>query len=55
MKLHGLARKICNVSVYIVVEDVLGSMLELIFSMIMIRGDACKSLAKYLEAIEHCY
>ena len=53
MKLCSLARKIYNGLAYIVVEDVLSSMLELIYSVMMIQEDEYKSLSKYLEAIEH--
>jgi len=53
MKLYSLARKISNGSANVVVEDMLGSMLESMYSMMMIRGDEYETLPKYLEATEH--
>ena len=53
MKLLGLVRKICNVSACVIVDDVLGSLIESLFNVLMIRGDDFKSLPKNLEASEH--
>ena len=53
MKLHMLTRKNCNGSVCVVVEDVIVTMLESIFSMMMIRRDDYDSLPKHLEATEN--
>ena len=51
--LHNLARKICNGSTNIAREDAIGSWLESWYLMMMIRGDECESLLKYLETMEH--
>ena len=55
IKLYSLARKMCNRSVYAVVEDILCNMLELIYSIIMIYRDEYKSLPKYLEVIDYYF
>jgi len=53
LKVCGLARKISNGSTNVVVEDVIGSMVESACSMMIIRGDEHESLPKHLEATEH--
>ena len=49
MKLHQLVRKNCNGSTYMVVDDVIGNFLEVMYNVLLIRGDNFKSLPKYLE------
>jgi len=53
--LHRLIRKICNGSTSVVGEDVLGNLMESLYSFLMIRGDDYDSLPKYLEVLEHRY
>ena len=55
MQLLGLVRKICNGSTYVVVDDVVGSLIESLHNALLIRGDDFNSLPKYLEVSEHRY
>ena len=50
-----LIRKNCNCSACVVIEDVIGTIMESMHSMMMIMGDECDSLPKYLEATENRY
>ena len=53
MKLHQMIRKNGNGSAHVVTDNVIGTMLESMYSMMMIRGDECDTLPKYLEATEN--
>ena len=53
MKLLGLVQKIMNGSTYVVVDDAVGSLVESLHNVLLIRGDDFDSLPKYLEASEH--
>ena len=55
MKLLGLIKKICNGSTRVVVDDVVGNLLESLFNAVWIRGDDFPSLPKYIEALDHRY
>ena len=48
--LHKLVRKICNGSAAVMVDDVLGNMLEAMCNYMHIRGDDFPILSKYLES-----
>ena len=50
MTLHKLVKKICNGSSAVMVNDVLGNILESMYNCMLIRGDDYPTLAKYLEA-----
>ena len=51
--LHRLARKICNSLTSVVEEDVLGNLIEYLYSLMMVRGEDYESLPKYLEVLKH--
>ena len=53
INLHNLVKKICNDSTYVVVDDVVGNMLESLHSVFLIRGDDHTSLPKCLEVSQH--
>ena len=53
MKLCQMIRKNCNGSSCEVADDVIGTMLESMCSMMMIRGDEHDALPKCLEATEN--
>ena len=53
MKLLGLVQKIMNESTYEVVDDAVGSLVESLHNVLLIRGDDFDSLPKYLEASEY--
>ena len=53
MKLCQMIRKNCNGSSCVVTDDVIGSILETMCSIMMIRGDEHDTLSKYLEATEN--
>ena len=55
MKLHQMIRKNCNGSSHVVVDNVIGTMLESTCSMKMIRVDEHDALLKCLEATENRY
>ena len=46
MKLHEIVRKICNGSTGVVKDDVMGSMIESLYSLLYLRGEDCDSLSK---------
>ena len=50
MKLYELARKNYNGSTHVVVDDVVGNILEALYNVLLITGDDFQSLPKYLEA-----
>ena len=39
MKLHELVRKICNGSTGVVNDDIIGSMVESLYSLLCLRGE----------------
>ena len=53
MKLHMLIRKNCNGSTCVVVDGIIGTRLESMCSMMMIRVDEYDSLPKFLEVTEN--
>ena len=55
MKLLGLMKKVCNGSAHVVVDDVVGNLLESLFNAIWIRIYDFLSLPKYMEASDHRY
>ena len=52
MKLWELVKKCCNGSTCVVVDDVIGNLLETMCNTLLIRGDNFASLPKYLKATE---
>ena len=48
MKLHHLIKKVCNGSSGLMVEDVVGNMMEAMCSMIFVKGEDNTCLPKYL-------
>ena len=55
MKLYKLVKKNCNGSTVVVVDDVIGNLIEGIFNFVLIRGDDYDALPQYLKAYEHKY
>ena len=53
MKLHDLVKKVMNGSTAVVVEDVIGNMIEAMFNFMLIRAEEYEALPKYLQAFEH--
>ena len=52
MMLYELMKKIRNGSTYVIVNDEMGSVIEKMFSLLILRGDDCPSLHTHLEASE---
>ena len=50
--LRKLVRKICNRSTRIVVEDMIGSAIEYVHAVMLLKRDDFDSLPKYLEAVQ---
>ena len=48
MKLLDLVKKICNGSTYVIVDDVVGNLIESLYNVMLIRGDDFNSLPRYL-------
>ena len=53
MKSHHIMKNLCNGSTGVSVEDVMGNLLEALYSMIFIRGDECPEIPNCLEASNH--
>ena len=53
MKLYSLVKRNCNGSTYVMVDDVMGNLIEALYSVLLIRGDEYPNLPKYLEASDH--
>ena len=53
MTLYALIKRIYNGLISIIVEDVLGNMLEALYNFVLIQGEEYDSLAKYLEVSNH--
>lgn len=55
MRLHSLVKKNCNGSTNVVVDDIIGNLVESLYGIILMRGDDYTSFSKYLEALIHKY
>jgi len=55
MKLYKMMRKICNGSVSMIGEDMLGNLMESLYNFLLIRGNDYNYLPKYLKVVEHRY
>ena len=53
MKLLELVKKICDGSMFVVVDDIVGNLLEAMHNSLLIYRDDFPMLPKYLEASEH--
>ena len=53
VKLHDLVRKNCNGSTVVVVEDVIGNLIEALFNFALIRGEEYEHFPKCLQAQEY--
>ena len=53
MNLYAMVKKTCNGSTYVVVDDVVGKMLEYLHNVFLIRCNDCITLLKYHEAAQH--
>jgi len=55
MTLYKLIRKICNGSMSVVSGDVLGNLMESLYTLLMVRGEDYESFPKYFEVVNHRY
>ena len=53
--LYSLVQKIYNSLIAVIVEDVLGNLVELIYSFLLVKREDYDSLGKYLEATEYYF
>ena len=51
--LHNLIRKVCSGSTSVVVDDVVGTVLEKLCNFLLNRGNDHDSLPKYIELSDH--
>ena len=55
MKLCELVKKNCNGSAVVVVDDVIGNLIEGLCNFVLMRGEEYDALPRYLQAFEHKY
>ena len=55
MKLYSLVKKNCNGLTYIVLDNVVINLLELVYNVLLIYRDDYSFLPRYLEATKYCY
>ena len=53
--LHPLVRKNCNSSTLVLVDDVLGNLIKALYNYVLVRGEDCNSLPKYMESSKNIY
>ena len=52
--LYKSVKKLCNRSATVMTDDVLGNMVEVVYNLLLIKGDEYQTLSKYLEATKQC-
>ena len=55
MMLHQLIKKMCNGSTSVVVEEVLGNLVEALHNFVLIRGEEHDTLPKCMESSQNRY
>ena len=55
MKLYELVKKNCNGSTVVVVDDVIGNLIEGLYNFVLMCGKEYDALPRYLQAFEHKY
>ena len=53
IKLHDIVKNVCNSSTHVVVDDVVGNMLESLNNVCIIRGNDFRLLPKCLDSTQH--